>query len=159
MNRIPYVTLPLLLCFATEAWSQSATNAAGGESSGDGHVSWSVGQPFHQFVEGVAGSTSVGVQQPYVFLSTGVNDAPDIQLQLSVAPNPTLSSVRLLLDISKYEQLDYELLGVNGHQLHSARITSSETHIEMDDLASGSYYLRLFMGERTLRTVQIIKTH
>lgn len=146
---------PLLLGLALEARAQASSVASGGEATGIGSVTWSIGQPVYEPV----GSITVGVQQPYSFLPTGVNNAPDIELRMAVAPNPTRGSVRLLVDLNRHAAMEYELLSPTGQRLQAAQVRSEDTPIAMETLGAGTYLLRVYTEAQTLRTIRIIKTH
>lgn len=159
MRTIAYASLPWILCFTVDAMAQSSTVSAGGDAEGAGSVSWTVGQVVQDPQSGSGGSLSVGVQQPYVIINTGVDDVLGIDLQLNVAPNPTRASVRLLVDTERHQGLQYELLGLDGQRIHTDRIRGTETPIDMEHLASGTYLLRVYSDQRTMRSVRIIKTN
>lgn len=159
MRTFVYAGLPLLLCSTVDAMAQFSSVSGGGNAAGAGTVSWTVGQVTQEPVTGSGGSLSVGVQQPYVLISTGVDDVPGIELQLSVAPNPTRASVRLLVDTEQHRGLHYELLNLDGQRIHADRVLASETPIDMEHLASGTYLLRVHSDQRIMRSVRIIKTN
>ena len=133
-----------LLCFLTlgvvGVRAQNATTAAGGDASGAGGSSaYSVGQIVYNYSSSTAGSVNQGVQQPYELLSVGVNNHPDINLLMSVFPNPSVSSINLNVGKQDLQNLSFQLFDVQGKLLMSQKITNSDTSIKMEEFNSGNY--------------------
>jgi len=64
------------------------------------------------------------------------NDAfPEIKLMMIVYPNPTNAFVNLKIENHSLENLQYQLFDNNGRQIHSQKITTSETQISMENFA------------------------
>ena len=147
-----------LLVFAfTAASAQDAVPAAGGDASGlGGSAAYSVGQVVYTSVSGT-GSVNQGVQQPYVVSTTGINTRPDIQLSMSVYPNPSITSITLNVGKQALQNLSFQLLDVQGKLVASEKITASESIIKMEEYAAGNYFLKVLDFSTDLKTFQIIK--
>ena len=151
-----------LLCFLTlgvvGVRAQNATTAAGGDASGaGGSSSYSVGQAAYNYSSSTAGSVNQGVQQPYELLTVGVNNHPDINLLMSVFPNPSVSSINLNVGKQDLQNLSFQLFDVQGKLLMSQKITNSDTSIKMEDFNAGNYFLKIIDSQSELKTFNIIK--
>lgn len=152
----------LLFCLLTlgvmEISAQNATTASGGDASGVGGSSaYSVGQVAYNYSSSTSGSVNQGVQQPYELLSVGVNNHPDINLTMSVYPNPSVSSINLNVGKQDLQNLSFQLFDVQGKLLVSQKITNSETSIKMEEFNSGNYFLKIVDNQSELKTFNIIK--
>src|SRR4030095_5100547 len=127
--------------------AQSDVLPAGGDASGaGGSVSFSVGQVAYTNVIGEAGSISLGVQQPNLFLMVGTNEA-EITIDAVAYPNPVNEFVNLKLGdqltINGMDHLSYGLYDINGKLILRKEITANATPISMENLANAIYYLRV----------------
>ena len=147
------------LCCSTANAQQSA-NAAGGDATGSGgSASYSIGQVVYTAVEGSNGNSNQGVQQPYEFYTTGINDDnKNISLVISAYPNPTESQLYLKVENQGFENLSYQLFDVRGRKVLAAHINSALSVLAMQTLASGSYTLQVLEDENQVKSFNIIKT-
>lgn len=164
MKSIPQkVVKQLILCsvffIVFSASAQQATVATGGDATGsNGSSSYSIGQVAYLNAIGTNGSINQGVQQPFEIFTLGNDDFPEIQLMMSVYPNPTASFVTLTLQNYSLEKVHFELFDLNGRLIQSQSITTSETQIAMEHLASAVYLLNVKEQSKVLKTFKIIKT-
>lgn len=132
---------------------------AGGNASGTGgSVSYSVGQLFCTTAFGATGSVSEGVQQPFeISVLSGVEDITGIDLYYAVYPNPT--NGKLTLNVKNYEPntFTYQLYDVNGKMLRNDRLIENETIIEMSDLISSTYFLKVIKDNKEVKLFKVIK--
>jgi len=164
MKSIPQkVVKQLILCsvffIVFSASAQQVTVATGGDATGsNGSSSYSIGQVAYLNATGTNGSINQGVQQPFEIFTLGNDDFPEIQLMMSVYPNPTASFVTLTLQNYSLEKVHFELFDLNGRLIQSQSITTSETQIAMEHLASAVYLLNVMEQNKILKTFKIIKT-
>lgn len=139
--------------------AQSAITVSGSNgSSTTGSVSYSVGQPIYATDFASNGSVSEGVQQPYeisTVLST--QEAQGINLFLSVFPNPTSDFVTLKVTNYDFEALNFQLVDANGKLYLDEKTASNETKIEIGNLLSSVYFLKISDGKKELKTFKILK--
>jgi hypothetical protein len=157
-----HIKLPFFLLFfifiLTDVRAQEAVVANGGSSSGSGgSMSYSVGQIAYTTATGVNGTASQGVQQPYEFFVVGIDGSPDINLQLTVYPNPTNAKVTLNIGSLKPKGLNFYLFDATGKLLNSQVILSELTVVPMENLQPGTYVLKVSDGKSELRSFKIIK--
>lgn len=159
---IPIKTKHYLLFLAMIGFSglkaQDATTAAGGDATGSGgSAAYSVAQVVYTSAESGSGSSNQGVQQPYEITVTGLNNNPEINLLVSVYPNPSASFINLNVGNQKVDLLSFRLYDVNGKLLTNQKITSTETIIQMEAFAKGNYFLKVLDNKSEMKTFKIVK--
>jgi len=138
--------------------AQNAVTAVGGSSSGSGgSISYSVGQVAYTTATGTNGSANQGVQQPYEFFNVGLVENPNINLQLTVYPNPTLSQVNLNIGNLNPEHMVYLLFDADSKLLISKNMEASVSEILMQSMPAGIYLLKVLDRKSELRSFKIIK--
>lgn len=160
MKKVNILGLCLVLAATTAGYAQQSANASGGDASGSGGTAaYSVGQVVYTTASGTTGTSNQGVQQPYEFFVTGIDDFPGIQLEMTAFPNPTRSSLNLRIDGEYQSGMNYELYNSAGQMITGARIENVITEIPMQGLSAGNYLLRILNTEATLKTFSVIKTN
>ena len=157
--------LPLILLFtmtAANTFAQSAIVPVGGDAqSNSGSVSYTVGQIAVQSVANSSSSITVleGVQQPYEIMTVGVEEYPQIVLNAVVYPNPTENTAQLQLNGFEIPAngLRATLYDGNGKQLQTLTVTDGLTSFQIGQYATGTYYLELRDGKRTLKTFKVVR--
>lgn len=139
-----------------QVFAQETTNSSGGKATGTGTVDYSVGQTVYYTSHSETGSVLEGVQQPYeIFAATGI-ELITINLDLKVFPNPATSILTLKIDNLESE-LSYQLFGIEGKMLMTAKVKANETQIEMVDLKPSPYFLRVIEKDQIVKSFKIIK--
>ncbi len=163
-KRLKLSAFLLLALGLTELKAQDAIPASGGNASGaGGSVSYSVGQVVYTSNSGTNGSVTAGVQQPYeISVVTGLNDANGIQLVCSVYPNPATDFLKLKIEDELKTQYTAYLYNTNGALLKSIKVDANETSIDMSNLVTGTYFLKILTtknpaSSQELKTFKIIK--
>ena len=149
----------LLLILHSGLSGQEAVSSSGGTASGtDGSVSYSVGQVVYMTYESGGQSVSLGVQQPYEVLS-GFGKAPSIDTWpgISAYPNPVKSHLILNVTGQDFLGLNYEVLDISGKSVSSGSLQGPETLIDMDDLISAIYMIRVTGPGKKEKTFFIIR--
>ncbi len=142
---------------AMDMKAQDAAPATGGDANGSGgSVSYSVGQVVYASNSSASGSINQGVQQPYVVF-TGINTNSNINLLISVYPNPSIAFINLKVENLDLQNLSFQLFDVNGKLLINQKISGTETSIVMDEFAKGNYFLKVIDNKSELKTFKIIK--
>jgi hypothetical protein len=138
--------------------AQSAAVAAGGEATGTGgSVSFSIGEVDYITATGNTGRMTEGVQQPYeIFIITGIEESL-VDLSLSVFPNPTRESVVLKVGPNDLDNMSFRLYDLLGNLLKDEKVMSTETVIDMNDLAMSTYFIKVMNSETEIKTFKIIK--
>ena len=149
----------LILMWTSTIFSQQSVPATGGNATGSGGtVSYTAGQLVYTTITDVGGASSQGVQQPFeILVETAIEQAQDINLILSVYPNPTANNLTLQIENYDSQNLAFKCFDANGKILESKKITGNEITINMTNLISGIYYLKVLDNQKEIKTFKIIK--
>lgn len=138
--------------------AQQAIITSGGDASGaGGSASYSVGQIVYTTAEGSGGSANQGVQQPYEFFIVGVDNTPEIKLQLSVYPNPATSKVILNIGDLDPDNWTYRLYDNMGKMMKKQPIMEKFTTVPLENQPSGTYFLKILNEFAEIQTFKIVK--
>ena len=157
MKKIYLIVSSLVVVIAAKA--QQSTNISGGNATGTGgSVSYSVGQMSYTTNTGTNGSACQGVQQPYeIYKVTSVDEAKDLNINLSAFPNPTFDNLTLKIESESTKNLSYLLFDMNGKLLATQKLDGAETKIAMNNYAAATYFIKITENNNTLKTFKIIK--
>ena len=138
--------------------AQQATTAAGGEATGTGGTaSYSVGQVVYTTNTGTNGSVAQGVQQAYEIYNVGIKET-ELNISLSIFPNPTAANLTLQVSNYNNEKLSYQLYDMQGKLLNNGKIVAQQTKIEMTSLPTAAYYVNVVNQEnQKVQSFKIIK--
>lgn len=152
-------SLPLLGVGLKGLQAQQTIPATGGNASGSGgSASYTIGQITYTTNTGTNGSVAQGVQQPYeISVVNGIAEAKDIVLQCSAYPNPVTDIIKLNIGNLSKSNMNYQLFDNNGKLLESKKIANTETSINMHNLATATYFIRINDKDNAIKTFKIIK--
>jgi len=140
------------------AHAQQSPIASGGEASGNGTVSYSIGQTTYTTANGMGGTVTQGVQQPFEISEVmGLPEAIGIKLNLSVYPNPTTDRLILKSEHSEINTLTYQLFDLHGRLIAKNKLDGNETTIMMQGHEDGVYLLKITNSTKEIKTFKIIK--
>jgi hypothetical protein len=88
---------------------------------------------------------------------TDIEDINGGSFNCSVYPNPTTSFVTLNIGNYDNEKLSYMLFDSRGTLLENKKISSNNTLITMQNLASGTYFLKITGNKNGEKIIKIIK--
>jgi len=153
----------MFLALQSGLQGQSTVSASGGNGTGaGGSVAYTIGQVGYTNFAGENGSISLGVQQPNLFLTVGIEEA-DITVSASLFPNPASTSTSLKL-VGKYDPavtdgLAYSLYDLNGRLLFHNAIEAETTSISIAPLAEAIYILQVTRNNTEIKSFRIVKTN
>src|SRR5690606_3963447 len=154
----PIALLAAGLLLAGLAQAQESSHATGSDATGSGGtVAYSVGQVVYTTATGTNGSVAQGVQQAYEIFTTGIKES-ELNISLSVFPNPTADN--LTLQISDYNngKLSYQLFDMQGKLLNNGQVTEKQTQINTSRLPSAIYFINVVNQEnKKVQSFKIIK--
>lgn len=158
-NKKLMLSVLLLVIGQTIIQAQEVIITSGGNASGSGSASYSIGQIFYTTNDGTNGSVVQGVQQPYeISIVSGVEETQNINLLISTYPNPTTDFLILKIDDSFIKQnMFYQLYNISGQLLESNKIESNETNINMIKFETSIYLLKIINNNQSVKTFKIIK--
>jgi len=152
------LTGPAITCVHGQQVHASLNASGGNTDIASGSVSYSVGQVFFSTTFSTNGSISEGVQQPFeISVLSGLEDVSGIDLFYTVYPNPTSGKLTLKIEKIDLNQFAYQLFDVNGKMLRNDKLKESETDIEMSDLISSTYFLKVTKDNKEVKLFKIIK--
>ena len=152
-------SLTLLLFSPFLAYSQEAVVVAGGNTeSSEGSISYSVGQVFYITIENEDGTVSQGVQHPFeIFVETSIDEEDQISIFCSAYPNPTTGNLTLKVESFDTSEMIYQLFDFNGRIISNHSLSGTETTIDMTNLPSSTYFLKVLEGSKEIKTFKIVK--
>ena len=158
MNIKKILPLSFFALNALKMSAQNATVSAGNDATGTGgSVAYSIGQVVYTSASSTSGNINQGVQQPYILITTDVGANPDINVSMSVYPNPAVNNINLNVGKQDLNDLSFQLYDVQGKCLVNKIILASETSIEMDEYPAGNYFLKVTNKQSELKSFKIIK--
>jgi hypothetical protein len=152
------MTLVACLLLVTQLiYSQQTIPASGGEATGSGgSSSYSVGQLVYTTNTG-GGSVTQGVQQSIELFTLSNPELTTVNLTAVTYPNPTSDYVVLAISDANLTDLSYALSDIHGRAVAQGQATQSNTQIDMQSLATGTYVLKVNQNNQELKTFKIIK--
>lgn len=148
----------MLLSFGWVLQAQNSTNATGGEATGtNGTASYTVGQLFYSSSSAANGNVTPGVQQAYEISTTLGIDEKNINLGLSVYPNPTTNFLTLKIEDSAIADYSFQLLDLHGRLLETQKVKSASTNVAMERFPKAIYLLKVSKNNQVIKIFKIIK--
>ena len=153
--------LNLLLVFGlgiSSGYAQESSNASGGEASGSGGtVAYSVGQVVYNTNIDASGTVSQGAQQTYEIFTVGIKET-ELNISLSVYPNPTADNLTLQISDYNNEKLSYQLFDMQGKLLNNGQLTAQQTQINTASFPPATYFINVVNKEnKKVQSFKIIK--
>ncbi len=133
--------------------------ASGGEATGAvGTISYSVGQVFYSYMEAGNSSISAGVQQASDQNSNLSLEDSQVEIIVSVYPNPVTDYA--IISISDYQdkELMYHIYNLQGRLILMDVLNSDHTSIYTNDLSASTYFLKISENNQIIKTFKIVKT-
>lgn len=153
-RRMGYYSFGILF-FTFQLSAQQSVNSSGGNGIGiGGSFSFSVGQIDYVYINGVTGSMSQGVQQPFEFFTLATDEIPEISVEFIIYPNPTTD---LLFIKNKNLEFSYQMFDDLGRLLLQNNQLSSDAQLDLSFLSTGNYFLKIETIEKKSKTFKIIK--
>jgi hypothetical protein len=148
-----FIITAILIGSAYCSFAQQSPVSAGGEATGTGgSMSYSIGQVSYKSNN----QMTDGVQQPYEILVVGEKNK-NIELSWNAYPNPVRSHLTLATG-TEFTGLSYSLYDMSLKLIRKESIQNSETSIDMSELATSTYILKVTSStNQELSTFKIIK--
>jgi len=157
-TKIIFLGCGLLCCGIFNLYAQSNTVASAGVATGvGGTASYSFGQIDYIATTGNTESITQGVQQPYEIFVVPEVKKKIIILGAAIYPNPTTNSVTLAITNAAAPELNYLLFDEQGRLIRQQKITAIITSIDMENLNSGIYFIKMLSNGEEVKTFKIIK--
>ncbi|KOY52218.1 T9SS type A sorting domain-containing protein [Polaribacter dokdonensis] len=151
------ILLLFILSISISVFSQSTNSSAGGKATGNGSVTYTVGQNIYTTNIGTNGSVSQGVQQSLEIFVLSNKDFKELNLNAFTYPNPTKDKITLELSNLEQTNLSFTMFDIKGRTLLKGVIKEKNTSIIMKDYSAGVYLLKVHQQNKELKTFKIIK--
>ncbi len=151
-----YLTCSFAAAIGFTGLSQSSINSSCGNSVNNyNSLDYSIGQVFYQSRTTNNSLIEHGVQHAYRISTTLVNE-DEINLSLSVYPNPVED--KLILKIDNIEKsFSYRLVSMEGKVIQEAPILAIESEIIVKDLPVATYFVEVQHGNQIVQSFKVIK--
>jgi hypothetical protein len=155
MKRIVFTIYFIVTTFLL--YSQQTIATSGGDATGSGTASYTIGQIVTATNIGDNGSVLQGIQQS-IELFTLVNpDLKTLTLKAITYPNPTKDKIVLALSDHNLTELYYTIFDINGRLVKKGKADKDTTTIAMKYFATGVYFLKVHQNNKELKVFKIIK--
>ena len=147
-----------LLCAVLSIQAQETIPTTGGDATGSGGSStYSVGQLVYTTNTDIGGTVTQGVQQSFEFNTLSNPELTTLNLTAVTYPNPTSNYVVLAISDAKLKDLSFKLYDLQGRVVGQGQVRQTNTQIDMQILAIGTYVLKVNQNNQELKTFKIIK--
>ena len=138
--------------------AQVSPTAAGRDATGSGGtVAFSVGQVVYTTNTSATGSVSQGVQQPYEIFTVGIKET-ELNISISVFPNPTTDNLTLQISDYNNEKLAYQLVDLQGKLVSNGQVSAQQTQINTVSLPPAIYFIHIVNKDnKQVQSFKIIK--
>ena len=158
-NKLKLIIYGLLFFGLSNLQAQEVITSLGGNASGSGGTSsYTFGQVFYTTNNGTGGAVTQGVQQAYeILVVSEINEAKNINLEISAFPNPTTNYLTINIGDYESEDLKFKLFDLNGKLLQTTNAEGQETRIETKNLANANYFVKVIDENKEIKVFKIIK--
>jgi hypothetical protein len=147
----------ILLIIAVAMHAQQVITTAGNYTSNtSGSLSWTLGEGIIDTYAGSKVILTQGFQQSNLIV-TAIKEVSKNSPEISAYPNPTNDFVSLKVATESVKNSKFLLYDVYGKLLQEQKLVSSETKISFNNLAPGTYLLKLVWENKELKSFKIIK--
>lgn len=155
-----FLFVTLSVAAYSRSWAQSGFVAVGlSVSSTAGSVSYSVGQIDYITSTTPLGIVSQGIQQAHeIFIRSSLSEQT-LQTPISIFPNPAKDNIILQVGDLASGTLRYSLMDLQGKELASGTLLDYQTQINIANLASAVYSIRILSDNRGSSIFKIIKIY
>lgn len=138
-------------------FSQENINTSGGNASGSGSSSYTVGQLVVTTNISDNGSVSQGIQQSIELFTLTNPNIKTFTLEATTFPNPTKDNVILSISNTEIEKLDFSIFDIHGRLLKKGTTHTQLTSINIQTFPTGIYLLKVHHNKKQLKVFKIIK--
>lgn len=142
----------LIAIMSLDGQSQQVLTTAGGfYATSDAQLSWTLGELMTTtFTDSEVHLTQGEQQSLFIYASIDEeNNFPNV----AIYPNPFINAFTIESDGTPYE---YAIHSATGQSILSGMIQSNQDLVDLTEIASGVYYIRIFTDEKE-KTVKLIK--
>ncbi len=150
----------ILLCLFLNAGILKSQEiaASGGDyfKTTNGSLSITIGEPVIETFVANEHILTQGFQQNLMFLVIGVED-PENMTSFSIFPNPVKNKLKIRIDNGGDQKISYSLSTMKGKIISKGQFEPVETELEVGQLPSGTYLLKLITDQRVDKVYKVVK--
>ncbi|GAB0154922.1 hypothetical protein CHRYSEOSP005_01820 [Chryseobacterium sp. Alg-005] len=156
--KIKFTHLIFLWLLATSGLlkSQMAVLASGGNATGVGSSSYSVGQIAYLH-KGSNTEVMEGVQTAFEVTTLSTNESGSPENGILLYPNPFKDFLYLDFTSNSYRDSKYQLFDAQGKLIRYDKVTQSKSELNFSDLPSAMYIIKITQKGKDIKTFKIIK--
>jgi hypothetical protein len=144
--------------------AQQVLSTAGNHSeNGTVQLSWTIGEPVISTFSNGSNILTQGMHQTKLTV-TAIEEIELSGLGISAFPNPASDFVNLkvtclspVLPDEMWKEFSFQLYDMKGKVIMQKQIGSAETIINMEDYAPSTYFLKVTIDKKIVKTFKIIK--
>jgi len=155
MKNSQFILIILLNAFAVQA-QQIITTTGDCQTNTSGSLSWTLGECVINTYTVTNIILTQGFQQSKL-TATAIKEVPENLIEINAYPNPTADLVALKITTGSGQGVKYQLYDLYGKLLAEQKLVNSEAKISFNNLASGTYLLKIFNKDQELKVFKIIK--
>ncbi|WP_299179583.1 T9SS type A sorting domain-containing protein [uncultured Chryseobacterium sp.] len=154
--KFTYLLFLWLLTSSGLLKSQMAVLASGGDATGTGSSSYSIGQ-IDYLHKGANAEVMEGVQVAFEITTLSVNESDTNENGILLYPNPFRDLLYLDFTSNSYRDSNYQLFDAQGKLIRQDKITQSKSELNFSDLPSAMYIIKINQEGRDIKIFKIIK--
>jgi hypothetical protein len=156
IHKIKFVLIFILL--ANKILAQESPVSSGGNIiNSEGSVSFTIGQIFYSSNSFSNITVEQGIQHAYSIVPLVNDEFISSTLNIQVFPIPTIDKIKLNIKDIDLTDFNYSLFNINGQLISKSSITLTESTIDMQNLPSGIYLLKISRSNFEIKKFNIIK--
>lgn len=154
--KFTYLLFLWLLTSSGLLKSQMAVLASGGDATGTGSSSYSIGQIDYLY-KGANFEVLEGVQVAFEITTLSVNESDTNENGILLYPNPFRDLLYLDFTSNSYRDSNYQLFDAQGKLIRQDKIIQSKSELNFSDLPSAMYIIKINQEGRDIKIFKIIK--
>lgn len=157
--KVKIIALILLSLCLNGLYAQEGVISTGSSITGSsGSVSYSIGQVFYFTGTGTNGNVVQGAMQPFeISIISGTDETIKISFQCSLYPNPVNNFLTMIIVNINSSNLSYQIYDLRGNLLVAKHVNVNQTIIDMSNLSSAIYFLRIIQDNNEVKVFKINK--
>jgi len=151
------IVFPLFFFCIVLSAQESLHSAADDISTSLGSIYYSIGQITYTTDRETNGSVSRGVQQPHEITVLVGAEEKNIELEMSVYPNPTTDFLTLRVKEYDVKNLTAVLYDIKGQLIRQIDLSGQQAQIDLTDLTKSTYLLQVKKGGNVVKIFKVIR--
>lgn len=161
-KRVLFTAVVCCLLLSLKAQSIDRVSFSSGASNSDSFKS-SIGAPYGANLSGANGSLTVSAEYgEETFKESGlvsISSVDESHVNLSVFPNPSILSINVQIESDVEFPVNLSLYDLTGVCVIDYQTSEKNSELNVEELAEGTYILRLTNGKNILKCFKIVKAN